>query len=151
MEIKLKFSLLLFFITITFAFGQEVTLNDGYYLKEGKLFTGMYEQTNAESQIVSRLSIKKGILDGVCEFYENNALIEKRSYCKGQKHGAWTKYENGKLISSAFFVKDKKHGKWCIWDSDGTLRYEMYYKKGKKTGIWKIWDEKGTLISEKKY
>ncbi|MDD3875590.1 MAG: hypothetical protein PHT69_03160 [Bacteroidales bacterium] len=146
------FSLLFFILSFySFSNAQEITQNDGFYYKEGVLFTGIYEQTDEFGYISARLSIKKGLLDGVSEIFENRVLIEKRSFRKGQKHGPWLKFENGILISSAQFLKDRKHGKWSIWDSNGTLRYEMFYKKGKKVGIWKMWNENGVLISEKPY
>jgi len=131
--------------------GQELTQNDGYYYQNGKLFTGVYEEKNESNQVVSKLSISKGLLNGESEIYDNGILVEKRNFRKGQKHGQWSKFEHGKQVSCAQFLNDKKHGKWRIWDTDGTLRYEMFYKKGKKSGVWKMWDEKGSLISEKAY
>lgn len=146
-------SFFFFFCLASFnvAFGQAITQNDGYYYKDGKLFSGIYEETNDKDLLISRLSIYKGLLDGKCDYFENGLLVEKRAFKKGKKHGAWSTFENEKKISEAFFLNDNKHGTWHIWDTNGVLRYEMFYKKGKKVGVWKMWDEKGNLISEKKY
>ncbi len=129
----------------------QITQNDGYYFKNGKLFTGTFEQHDDTGQLTARISVKNGLPDGISEYYSGGKLVEKHSYRNGDKHGTWEQFENEKKISEAIYHKDKKHDKWLIWDTNGTLRYEMYYKKGKKIGAWKMWDENGKLISEKTY
>jgi antitoxin component YwqK of YwqJK toxin-antitoxin module len=132
-------------------FSQEIKQYDGYYYINNKLYSGVYDEKSADGYVVTKFSIKNGLLDGITEIYEKDILVEKRSFKSGKKHGLWERFENEKMISKAMYIRDNKHGKWLIWDSEGVLRYEMYYKRGKKVGVWKMWDEKGKLISEKKY
>ena len=54
-------------------------------------------------------------------------------------------------IAEAHYKNDKKHGAWFMWDSSGTMRYEMHYVKGKKDGKWYMWDEEGNLSMEKEF
>jgi antitoxin component YwqK of YwqJK toxin-antitoxin module len=136
---------------ITFSAHSQVTQNDGYYFLDGKLYTGISEQTNDQGEVIAKVQVKNGLPDGISEYFSGGLLVEKRAYRNGDKHGVWEKFENGKKVSEAVYHKDKKHGKWYIWDATGTLRYEMHYKKGKKIGVWKMWDENGQLISEKTY
>ncbi len=144
------FSALVFLCLMTSAFAQ-ITQNDGYYFNDGKLYTGIYEQTDDQGTLSARISIRKGLPDGISEYYSGGTIIEKRSFRRGVKHGLWEKFEAGIKVSEATYKHDKKHGKWLVWDTAGTLRYEMYYKKGKKTGVWKMWDDQGKLIREKEY
>lgn len=145
------FQTILVFFLFYSSIQAQFTQNDGYYYKDGQLFSGIYEQYNESGQLTARLSLKNGLPDGISELYKDGILYEKRSFSKGSRNGIWETYENNSKVSEAWYKKDKKHGKWLIWDSSGNLRYEMYYKKGKKTGVWKMWDENGVLISEKKY
>jgi len=144
-------SLLIAILFTLKTYPQEVILNDGYYMKDGKLFTGVYEEKDEAGLIRAAYTIKKGLLDGKTTIFNQGVLLEKRNYRKGKKHGPWEKYENSILVSEAGFLKDQKHGKWHIRDSNGILRYEMFYKRGRKVGTWKMWDEKGILVNEKKY
>ncbi len=141
---------LLLFCSITLLKAQ-ITQYDGYYFMDGKYYNGVYEQFDENGAKSAKITIRNGLPDGISEYYQNNQLVEKRSYKNGMRHGLWEKFEDGKKVSEAQYLKDKKHGKWLIWDTNGTLRYEMYYKKGKKIGTWRMWDETGKLISEKTY
>jgi len=146
------------FITFSFSFlftlgifAQEVVLNDGLYMKEGRPYSGIFQEFDETGELKTVYSINKGLLDGETTIYKQEQLIERRNYKKGKKHGLWEKYENTILVSRAAFHNDRKHGKWLIWDVGGVLRYEMFYKKGKKKGTWRIWDENGVLQSTRDY
>lgn len=144
-----KLYIFLFTVFISGVLCAQITQYDGYYFRDGKYFTGIYEQFDESGSLTARIQIRNGLPDGTSEYFENGILVEKRAFKNGLKHGIWEKFEGGKKVSEAVYLKDRKHGKWVIWDTSGVLRYEMYYKKGKKTGTWKMWDENGTLISEK--
>ncbi len=146
---KLVFFLLV--LSVISTLNAQITQYDGYYFLNGKYYSGTYEQHDESGNLTALIQIRNGLPDGISEYFENGVPVEKRSLKNGLKHGTWEKFEHGMKVSEAIYQKDKKHGKWLIWDTSGTLRYEMYYRKGKKTGTWKMWDENGVLINEKTY
>lgn len=133
--------------------GQSLEFSEGYYYKNGMLYTGTHIQYYPDAKVKSVQHIINGQEDGITEVYfESGLLQERRTYKEGMKDGLWITYnESGVCIAEAYYEKNKKSGCWKIWDESGQLRYEMYYSEGLKTGTWKQWDAAGNLISEKKY
>lgn len=140
-------------LTITNVYSQALEYSEGYYYKNGMLYSGTYTEYwgNKNPKLVQNIS--NGLEDGITELYfENGKLLEQRSYLEGQKHGLWNTYnEEGLKIAEANYRHNKKDGIWRIWDEKGTLRYEMYYSNGDKTGTWRTWDENGKLTGERNY
>jgi len=143
----------LFIVMAGGAFSQSLEYSEGYFYKNGMLYTGTYTESwpNSNPKLVQ--SISNGLEEGISELYfENGKIQEQRSYSEGKKHGIWITFDTtGVKISEANYRHNKKDGIWRIWDESGKLRYEMYYSNGEKTGTWRIWDEKGTMTSERNY
>ena len=135
------------------AFSQALEYSEGFYYKNGMLYSGTYTENWPNKNVKVIQDIRNGLEDGITEIYfENGKIQEQRSYLEGQKHGIWFTYnEAGTKLSEAYYRHNKKDGIWRIWDETGKLRYEMYYSNGEKTGIWRIWDETGKLTSERNY
>jgi antitoxin component YwqK of YwqJK toxin-antitoxin module len=134
-------------------YSQNLEYSDGYYYKNGMLYSGTYIENWSDDHVKMVQSIRNGLEDGITELYfMNGQLQEQRSYLEGQKHGLWITYnESGVKIAEANYRHDKKDGIWRIWDDKAVLRYEMYYTNGDKTGTWRQWDETGKLINERSY
>ena len=140
-------------ITLTSVYSQSLEYSEGYYYKNGMLYTGTYTEYWPKQTVKLVQNISNGLDDGITEVYfENGKLQEQRSYFEGQKHGIWYTYnEAGAKIAEANYRHNKKDGIWRIWDENGTIRYEMYYSNGEKTGTWRIWDENEKLTGERNY
>jgi antitoxin component YwqK of YwqJK toxin-antitoxin module len=149
-----KIALIAFLLlTITSVYSQSLEYSEGYYYKNGMLYTGTYTEYWPNKNVKLVQNISNGLEDGISELnFENGKLQEQRSYQDGQKHGIWYTYnESGVKIAEANYRHNKKDGIWRIWDESGKIRYEMYYSNGEKTGTWRIWDEMGNLTNERNY
>jgi antitoxin component YwqK of YwqJK toxin-antitoxin module len=143
----------LFVIIASFGFSQSLDLIDGYFYKNGMIYTGTYTEFWPNNKTKMIQHIQNGLADGITElFFEDGKINEQRSYLEGQKHGDWYIYnEQGVKISEANYRHNKKNGIWHVWNDNGILLYEMYYSNGEKIGKWMIWDEKGNIIMERQY
>ena len=110
-------------------FGQALEYSEGFYYKNGMLYSGTYTENWPNKNVKVVQAIRNGLEDGITEIYfENGKIQEQRSYLEGQKHGIWFTYNEA-----------------------GTKLSEAYYRHNKKDGIWRIWDETGKLTSERNY
>lgn len=115
-------------------------------------FSGIHVVKAEDGSVSAKYSFTNGVPNGPVTFFNaGGEKTEVGSFEKGKKNGTWEKFHNGERVSIANYTKGKKDGEWKIYDTTGTLRYEMYYKKGKKVGTWKMFDESGKLSSEKKF
>ncbi len=133
---------------------QDMTLQDGKFMKDGKVYTGSFSEYGDDGQLlVLHESIVNGLENGLVTYYHaDGQKKEQRSYKKGEKHGIWISYfENGQKSGTANYSNGIKDGVWYVWDENGQLRYEMFYKNGEKDSTWKIWNETGELLSSKDF
>ncbi len=143
-----------FLLSIGLAAGaQKIEYIDGLYFKGREPFCGVYSDTNQFGNLLQKISIKDGKLNGKTTiFHKNGTIKEERYYKDGLRDSIWTTWsDTGIKLAKASFLLDLKDGNWIIWDEKGVKRYDMYYLKSEKTGIWKMWDENGVLIQEKRY
>lgn len=134
-------------------FSQSLEYSEGYFYKNGMLYTGTYTEYWPNKNVKLVQNIRNGVEDGVSEIYfEQGKLQEQRSYFEGEKHGIWSTYNaSGTKVAEANYRHNSKDGIWRIWDEYGKIRYEMYYSNGEKTGTWRMWDENGKLLNERDY
>lgn len=153
MKIKFFIFTLILFSTLTGLYSQELEYRDGYYFKDGMLYTGTHTEyfENGETKVIR--NIKDGTEHGkVTLFHSNGNKNEERTYVMGLKEGVWISWsEEGIKIAEASYKNDLKHGYWYVWDHSGVKRYEMYYQEGKKSGTWYMWNEKGELVNKREY
>jgi len=152
----MKKLILLSFAIVAFAIGvaaQNISLKEGLYYEQGKLYTGTYSELTAAGIKKSTITIANGKIKGaVTYYYDNGNVMETGSFVDNEKTGQWLRYdESGKKTAEAYYVSGKKDGTWMIWDMNGIKRTEMHYAKGEKIGKWMQWDESGNLTSEKVY
>lgn len=150
-KIALLFSLFCLFTMGSFA--QEITEQDGIYLKESKPYTGLYTATYPDGATKFSLQVENGLKNGEMRVYFGNGkLNEIRHYSNNEMDGIWTTYnENEVQIGLANYKDGKKHGEWKVWDDNGKLVYEMNYLDGEKAGTWKKFDDNGQLLSERTF
>ncbi len=131
----------------------ELEYRDGYYYKNGMLYTGTHVYRYEEGTVKMEMNVRNGLLDGITRVYFPNGIQqEQRCYQDGEIDSLWITWnEKGVRIGEARYRLGKKEGFWYIWDDNGTKRYEMFYKDGSKAGTWYMWDENGILVSEKNY
>jgi antitoxin component YwqK of YwqJK toxin-antitoxin module len=131
----------------------DLEYRDGYYYKNGMLYTGTHITYFEDSTIQMEMKVRNGSLDGITRvFHPNGTQKEQRYYNEGEMDSLWINWnEKGVKLGEARYRSGKKDGFWYIWDDNGVKRYEMFYRKGKKAGTWYIWDENGNLLSEKRY
>ncbi len=149
----------LIFITIAiivFAFGtsaQNITVKEGMYYEQGKLYTGTYTELNVSGSKKLTATIVDGKMNGAVTYYFDNGMImETGEFAANEKSGQWLRYdETGRKTGEAHYLAGKKDGNWMIWDFNGNKRSEMHYAKGEKVGKWMQWDEIGNVTSEKVY
>jgi antitoxin component YwqK of YwqJK toxin-antitoxin module len=152
---KLFVSFLLIFILVNSLAAQEVILKKGRYVirENGKVYTGIFKEYDAEKRLISATCIKNGLLDdSTTIYYPAGVIKEVRSYKTGQKSGIWKTWnETGKQTAEAGFKDGKKDGFWYVWDDQGVKRYEMFYENGAKKGIWIIRDANGDVMSREEF
>jgi antitoxin component YwqK of YwqJK toxin-antitoxin module len=152
----LKTFMVLFFIaTAGSAFTQADNLEyrDGYYFKNGMLYTGTHTVHYDQGGIEMEMQVRNGLLNGFTKiYYLNGQQKEQRYYTEGKMDSLWINWnEQGVKLGEARYKMGAKHGGWVIWDDNGQKRYEMYYTDGRKTGMWRMWNENGELVSEKDF
>lgn len=148
-------SILLFLVLQSVSTAQtgELEYRDGYYYKNGMLYTGTHVSHYEGGAVEMEMTIRNGLLDGITRVYHPNGIQkEQRFYAEGLMDSLWINWnENSIKLGEARYKKGIKDGYWYIWDENGVKRYEMFYRDGRKAGKWFMWDEKGNLISEKDY
>jgi antitoxin component YwqK of YwqJK toxin-antitoxin module len=160
MSIEMNKNRFVFFLFLTLLISSDLTAQrdeleyrDGYYFKNGMLYSGTHVTYFEDGGVQMEMKIRNGLLDGVTKiFYLSGIQKEQRYYHEGEMDSLWINWsELGVKVGEARYKKGTKDGFWYIWDEKGVLRYKMFYREGKKAGIWYIWDEQGKLVSEKNY
>ncbi|MFA5972212.1 MAG: hypothetical protein WC780_07670 [Lentimicrobiaceae bacterium] len=97
-------------LTISSVYNQALEYSEGFYYKNGMLYTGTYTEYWPDKTVKMVRNISNGLEDGITEIYfENGKLQEQRSYLEGQKHGLWTTFDETRIkIAEANYSHNKK-------------------------------------------
>ena len=123
---------------------------EGLYYSKRTLFTGKLFKLD-KKHLVSLFveNYLNGKRHGIFKrFYQNNLLLEERTYHKGKKEGLHIRYwPNGKLIFKYNLKNDLYDGLSRSWNQDGFLIQKMNYIKGKEVGRQQLWYDDGGVRS----
>jgi len=120
-----------------------------YYLKR-TLFTGkLFKLDKKHLDTLFVENYLNGKRHGIFKrFYQNNLLLEERTYHKGKKEGLHVRYwPSGKLIFKYNLKNDLYDGLSRSWNQDGFLIQKMNYIKGKEVGRQQLWYDDGGVRS----
>ncbi len=129
-----------------------LTLNtkEGFYYSNKALFTGMIfklDENDLDTLLVENYlgGKKHGVFK---RFYENNLLLEKRTYHKGKKEGLHLRFwPDGKLIFEYHLKNDLYDGPSRSWNREGRLIQKMNYVAGREIGRQQLWYDDGGVRS----
>ena len=146
-----------------------------YYQKNSHaLFTGDAIKLDLARIVLEKISIKKGLLDGVGIVvddggenigegifkngngilhlyynYDKTTILEETHYENNLRQGKSIRYyENGRPAEETFFDKDMLHGTDTIWRENGTIVFTKEWKNGELNGKWLEFYETGEKEGE---
>ena len=123
---------------------------EGLYYSKRTLFTGkLFKLDKKHLDTLFVENYLNGKKHGIFKrFYQNNLLLEERTYHKGKKEGLHIRYwPNGKLIFKYNLKNDLYDGLSRSWNQDGFLIQKMNYIKGKEVGRQQLWYDDGGVRS----
>jgi antitoxin component YwqK of YwqJK toxin-antitoxin module len=124
---------------------KNLTLENGIYLLNKKVFSGFLKEMYHEKQVQSIGSYLNGKQEGTTStFYPNGKPKDIRSYKNGQafgKHiGFWA---NGHQKFDFMYINDKREGEQKQWYESGTPYSFLNFKNDREEGMQKAWRENG--------
>jgi len=124
-------------ICMSFQYGEKKILAaKGLYNKRQK--DSVWTYFNRAGDVVSRVSYKNGLEEGLTEKYHTNGkLAESVSFKEGKENGPWLQfYESGKKMAQGQYVNGKLQGETTYFFSSGRPRSRGNHVKGLMDGTW---------------
>jgi hypothetical protein len=109
---KKQLIIILFILSASVAFSQEIENIGGKYYKKGMLYSGVHTEYYTNHTPKTILNISNGVLEGtVTTFFPNGTKQELRSFKNGNKDGVWITWnETGRKTAQAEYKNNLKHG-----------------------------------------
>ncbi len=114
---------------------EDVTFNNSiaYDKKQNQPITGVIIEHSDTGVLLSEISYKKGIKNGVAKaYFDSGALLMERHFAHGAIVGVVkVYYESGGLLKEQSFQNGKMNGLQITYDKSGKIRKKTVYKEGK--------------------
>jgi antitoxin component YwqK of YwqJK toxin-antitoxin module len=119
-------------------------------IKEGKW---KFFSPKINRYLVCEEEYKAGIRNGVSlKYYPDSVLAEKVIYVNDLRNGEWIQYfPNGIICLKANYINGKLQGSFFVFFNNGKPEYIGQYKEDTRDGIWKIYNSDGSLKYNIKY
>lgn len=93
---------------------------------------------NRAGDVVSRVTFKNGLEEGLSEkLHTNGQVAERVNYKEGKKEGPWEQFfDTGKKMAQGIYVNDQLHGEVTYFFSSGKPRSRGNYVRGLMDGTW---------------
>lgn len=119
-----------------------------YCTKDGKAFSGRYEQRDSTGQLASVENYHNGYLSGLATYWDNEGKLKERLYFKnGVKNGMDKVYYENRTIKYLLKYKDGLlDGRMDIYTEDGKLKGRLNYHEGELRSGFCV-DEQGTNVN----
>lgn len=117
---------------------------------DGEPLTGILIETFENGQLKFHGNFKKGIKEGVVDFYyENGQLRKRQNHINGKITGIQEEYyPDGQLEFKGTWKDNVEHGPYWIYFYNGQLSLKGNMKEGKYEGLRETYTREGKLESK---